>query len=98
MPAKKPPPDWTAIENDFCNSPSSIREIAGWHGVTEAAIRKRAKAKGWVRRSDAPGRPVKKQEIAVTYSVERTILATETVDPEVITSRGQSLVVRMLTS
>jgi hypothetical protein len=42
-------PDWQAIEEAFRAGAQSLREIAGEHGVTEGAIRARAKKAGWVR-------------------------------------------------
>ena len=45
--AKKP--DWEKIEAEYRAGVFSIREIAGQHGVSDTAIRKRAKAHGWDR-------------------------------------------------
>jgi transposase-like protein len=41
--------DWEAIEKKYRPNILSLREIARQHGVTEAAIRKKAKQLGWVR-------------------------------------------------
>lgn len=41
--------DWTAIERAYRAGVVSIREIGREHGVSDAAIRKRAKAEAWVR-------------------------------------------------
>ncbi|MDR3671477.1 MAG: hypothetical protein P4L36_11560 [Holophaga sp.] len=43
------PPDWEAIQEAFRAGAQSLREIAGKHGVTEGAIRARAKKAGWTR-------------------------------------------------
>lgn len=43
------PTDWEAIEREFRAGQLSVREIGRSHGVTEGAIRKRAKAEGWER-------------------------------------------------
>lgn len=43
------PPDWEAIERAFRAGALSIRTIADRHGVSDTAIRKRAKAGGWER-------------------------------------------------
>lgn len=45
----KPPVDWEAIEREYRAGMLSLREIGRRHNVTEGAIRKRAKADGWVR-------------------------------------------------
>lgn len=45
----KPPPDWERIEADFRTGLLSLREIAAPYDVTEGAIRKKAKQRGWTR-------------------------------------------------
>lgn len=47
MTAKQP--DWEAIERAFRAGALSIRTIADRHGVSDTAIRKKAKALGWER-------------------------------------------------
>lgn len=42
-------PDWEAIERAFRAGALSIRTIADRHGISDTAIRKRAKALGWER-------------------------------------------------
>lgn len=46
---EKQTPDWEAIERAFRAGALSIRTIADRHGVSDTAIRKRAKAGGWER-------------------------------------------------
>jgi hypothetical protein len=46
---KKPAPDWERIEADYRAGVLSIREIAASQGITDTAIRKRAKRDEWVR-------------------------------------------------
>lgn len=41
--------DWAAIEMKYRTSGVSVRTIAAEYGVTEGAIRRRAKAEGWER-------------------------------------------------
>lgn len=48
-PDTKPAPDWERIEADYRAGLLSLREIAAPFEITEGAIRKRAKAKGWSR-------------------------------------------------
>lgn len=48
-PPDKGPPDWEAIEALYRAGSLSIREIAKRHGVSDTAIRKKAKADGWER-------------------------------------------------
>jgi len=44
-----PAPDWNAIEAAYRTGAGSLREIAAEYGVTEGAIRARAKKGGWAR-------------------------------------------------
>lgn len=45
----KPRTDWEAIEREYRAGQLSIREIAKKHGISDTAIRKAAKEKGWER-------------------------------------------------
>ena len=47
--AKKSTPDWERIEKEYRAGQLSIREIGKRFGITDAAIRKKAKAEGWQR-------------------------------------------------
>ncbi|EPV0643484.1 TPA: hypothetical protein ACJI7E_002336 [Klebsiella pneumoniae] len=44
-------PDWEAIESAYRAGALSLRDIGDKYGVTEGAIRKRAKKFGWVRKA-----------------------------------------------
>ncbi|MBP2233095.1 hypothetical protein J2847_006430 [Azospirillum agricola] len=46
--------DWSAIEADYRTGNYSNRALAAKHGVSEAAIRKKAGEAGWVRTGCAP--------------------------------------------
>ncbi len=50
-------PNWKAIERAFCKGDESLRAIARQHGVSDAAIRKRAKSRGWPPRPSANCEP-----------------------------------------
>lgn len=52
-------PDWEAIESAYRAGVLVLRDIGEQYGVTEGAIRKRAKKLGWVRK------PVRKKERCV---------------------------------
>lgn len=41
--------DWISIEGEYRAGVATLRDIAGRHGITEGAIRKRAKTHGWTR-------------------------------------------------
>lgn len=49
MAEEKKSPDWERIEAQYRAGAMSLREIAAEHGITEGAIRKRAKRDEWIR-------------------------------------------------
>jgi len=49
MATEKKTRDWERIEVQYRANTLSLREIASEHGITEGAIRKKAKAEGWER-------------------------------------------------
>lgn len=49
MATEKKTRDWERIEAQYRANTLSLREIASEHGITEGAIRKKAKAEGWER-------------------------------------------------
>ncbi|AFC85906.1 hypothetical protein [Frateuria aurantia] len=71
----KPATDWERIEADYRAGVLSIREIAGNHGITDTAIRKRAKAHGWER--DLAEKIRAKAESKVRSAEVRTQVRTE---------------------
>src|SRR5690606_26764418 len=72
MADEKKPVDWAEIERDYRTSPMSVREIARWYGITEAAIRKRAKRDGWER----PGSRDGSREEAANAEPEKVYVGT----------------------
>ena len=80
-------PDWEAIETAYRAGVMSLREIASQHGISEGAIRKRAKRDDWSRDLNAKIQQkaedlVRKQEVRRTVRNESTL--TERVLIEVI--------------
>lgn len=63
------PPDWIAIELDYRAGIKTLRVIAGEHGITEGAIRKRAKKEDWER--DLAAKIAAKTESIVRKSAVR---------------------------
>ena len=86
---KKEPIDWSSIEADFRSDSMSNRELARWYSISEGAIRKRAKAEGWVRIKCAPAKPVRQP------TMQPLITATP-VEPRDIVGRGRNLIFRLL--
>jgi transposase-like protein len=50
MATRKTTAEWQRIEAEYLAGEDSIREIADRHEISDTAIRKRAKAEGWVRK------------------------------------------------
>ena len=50
-------PNWEVIERDFRMGVRAVTAIAQEHGITEGAIRKRAKRDGWTREQRKPDEP-----------------------------------------
>lgn len=96
MTDEKKPVDWAEIERDYRSSSMSVREIARWYGITEAAIRKRAKKDGWAR----PEKPEGSQDDVREPDPEKiyvgTVLTPENTSPEAIVGRGRNLVMRLM--
>jgi hypothetical protein len=54
--------DWERIANDYASGQMSVRATARRYGVTETAIRNKAKKSGWIR-AKSPAAPVRKTAI-----------------------------------
>lgn len=77
--------DWVRIEVDYRAGIKTLRQIAAEHGITEGAIRKRAKKEGWERdlapkiqaRADAL---VRKEAVREEVREKGRVLESETVE------------------
>jgi len=87
MAKKDKPIDWVGIENDFTAGRMSVREIARWYGISEAAIRKKAKKTGWVRKA-TPGH-IEREPIVVRTTPPAT-------QPKDLADRARVLAGRMM--
>lgn len=72
---EKATPDWERIEADYRAGLLSVREIAAPQGITEGAVRKRAKRDGWSR--DLAGKIKSKSDDLVRKDVVRSTVRTE---------------------
>jgi hypothetical protein len=94
MAARKTAAEWARIQTEYLAGEASIREIADRHEISEAAIRKRAKAEGWER-------PVRTREpVRTLLPVPRPAPPeprppAEPVNAADIAERGRQLVGRM---
>ncbi len=95
MAVRKTPEEWSRIQREYLEGDDSIREIADRHEISEAAIRKHAKAKGWER-------PVRmRKPVRTLLPVPRVAAADpvevrEPVDAGTIAENARQLVARML--
>lgn len=71
----KATPDWERIESDYRAGLLSVREIASPQGITEGAVRKRAKRDAWSR--DLAGKIKSKSDELVRKDVVRSTVRTE---------------------
>lgn len=67
--------DWRAVEKDYRAGIKSLRVIAGEHGGTEGAVRKRAKRDGWER--DLAPKIKAKADDLVRKATVRSVVRTE---------------------
>lgn len=82
---QKPGPEWDRIELDYRAGIKSLRQIAGEHGISEGAIRKRAKRDEWTRDlseriQDKAEQLVRKEAVRSEVRAERSASEREVVD------------------
>ena len=85
MAAEKKVIDWEKIELDYRSGVKSLREIASEQGVSDTAIRKRAKRDDWVRDLSAKIKAkaddlVRKEQVRSEVRTQNTISEKETID------------------
>lgn len=92
MASRKSTDDWQRIEIEYCEGEVSIREIADRYELSDTAIRKRAKAEGWVRKVRTPKKcePVRSPPPPAATDPQRPL------DVGTIADGGRGLVHRML--
>lgn len=92
MVARKTEAEWDRIELEYLAGDVSVREIADRYSISDTAIRKRAKAQGWVRAVRRPS-TVRTSEVPAQRAPRAP---SEPVEAAVIAERGRQLVGRML--
>ena len=94
---KKAAPDWERIEADYRAGVLSIREIAASQGITDTAIRKRAKKEEWVR--DLAERIQAKADALVRTAQVRSEVRAESAisERELISSNAETVATVKLT-
>lgn len=94
MATRKTAEEWARIEAEYFAGEDSVREIADRHEISEAAIRKRAKAQGW-KRPDRTREPVRTLLPVPRPAPSQPRESAEPVDPTKIAEQGRQLVARM---
>lgn len=95
-------PDWIAIEGEYRAGQRSLRDIADEHGITEGAIRHRAKKNGWVRNpSEVVREKVKAHFSGIGTTQDATQYALRKIDEAVSSSiayleKGEANAARIL--
>jgi transposase-like protein len=92
MAARKTEAEWDRIELEYLQGEVSVREIADRFNISDAAIRKRAKAQGWVRAV----RTAQSANFAEPAAPRALRAPAELVEAAQIAERGRQLVARML--
>lgn len=93
MAARKTTCDWARIELEYLAGEDSIREIADRHEISDTAIRKRAKAAGWVRMV----RSRRRRELGPgTVPAPAPRDPEKPAEPAAIADEGRNLIARML--
>lgn len=92
MAARKTEAEWDRIELEYLAGEVSVREIADRYGISDTAIRKRAKAQGWVRVVRRPA-TVRTSDPQPERQPREPAAPVENAD---IAERGRQLVGRML--
>lgn len=89
--AAKRAPDWERIELDYRAGILSLRELAAPHGITEGAIRKRAKTQGWDR--DLGPKIQAKADALVRKQAVRNTVRSESAptEKEIIEANGEEV-------
>ncbi|MDR3487080.1 MAG: hypothetical protein P4M05_19510 [Bradyrhizobium sp.] len=85
-------PDWEEIEREYRAGQLSVRAIAAQHGLTEGAIRKRAKADGWARPLADKVRAAVKEKLVRAEGTQTERARTDAETIEVAAARGVELV------
>lgn len=84
--------DWAGIEADYRAGNRSIREIARWFSISDTAIRKRAREKGWTQAKKAKG----SQQPASANLPEFDTPKSDVTKVEEVIGRGRNVADRLL--
>lgn len=88
MPAKT---DWVAVQRDYLETRKSVRAIGRTHDISEAAIRKHAKADGWTRPDMKKVRSAHRE-----IRTAAAALSSPSGEPEDLLVKGREIVGRLM--
>lgn len=87
--SEKPKTDWERIESDYRVGIKTLREIADEQGLTEGAIRKRAKRDGWER--DLAAKVRAKAEALVRKDAVRSTVRNEATEKVIVDANAYAV-------
>lgn len=90
----KPTAHWPTIEADYRAGVKSVRQIAREHGLSEAAIRKRAKGEGWTRDLSAAIQ-AKADELVRNEAVRNEVRTANRIPDKVVVDANANAVYRV---
>lgn len=90
----KPTAHWPTIEADYRAGVKSVRQIAREHGLSEAAIRKRAKGEGWSRDLSAAIQ-AKADELVRNEAVRNEVRTANRIPDKVVVDANANAVYRV---
>lgn len=91
--------DWIQIGDAYCNETLSIRALAKRHGLSDTAIRKEAKKRGWTRpdANEPPREPECKPEREPEQNgSEAAAKAIASTPVKVLTARGRNILLSLM--
>ena len=91
-----PRTDWAAVRVAYEETSKSVRALAKEAGVSEGAVRKRAKAETWVRKAAESTQAAPAASVPGVSGDIAAALAVLEADVAVIVNRGRDLALRML--
>lgn len=96
---ENPSPDWEKIKAGFCDFGISGRQLAKEYGISEGAIRKRAKKENWTKLGDVPVRvsprcvPDAEPVVARSVGPQDEVSGASVTD---LTRRGRNLILDLM--
>lgn len=95
-PNKKVAPDWVVIERDYRAGIKPLRQIGDEHGISHAAVKKRANKEGWPRDLAAKIAAKTEEKVSKAAVTRAVTVETKIAENEVIEANAQMQADRIL--